>query len=432
MSTEKLQNMEATTTTTALEEGEAVCAYCGAIVNEESLVYVRGYGMVCEDCLNANFGWCEECEEPHHIDDLVRIDYYDRNRTYHRDVYLCTDCIDDLDLHRCNCCGEWYHRTWFNYVDGYEEGLCDDCYNDYLEENRPIIRDYHDHHGEFYPVTLAGENSHGKYFGIELEMDEGDEEGLTSYPDAIAQEMSDIIGGEEYVGFEHDCSLGYNGIEVISQPHTWEAWKSHANRWREALDYASGEGYRSHDTDTCGLHVHFSRAWFGADEDEQAQTLEHIYLLYDANSRFFEKLARREAGQYCEAVDDYYTSDRKLLKQIAKKEHNIGRYHTINNNNCKTIEFRLARGTMCYDSINAWIDVHRVLIENVKKYAWEYYDEDGEIENVMDNWNQLLKGIEPSTWEYLKRRNAYNNLLNSFYGYFDIESFEAEMKKGGE
>lgn len=380
-----------------LNENEAVCEYCGQIVDKDTMYYVNGIGWVCEDCIDGdNFAYCDECNTYYERHEVHFYTWYNWNWSRHED-FLCDDCRDDLGIYYCNHCGRYVHSDIYNF----DEECCEECYED-LHDTQ-LITSWHSHKGNFSPVKLSDENT-SNYFGIELEIDNPKGNIWNEERNEIVEQINNVLGGEDFVYFEMDGSLSDRaGVEIISQPHTWQAWKKYANNWEKALQIAIDAGYRSHDTSNCGLHVHFDRSNFGWSEDEQADTLEKIILIYENNFSFFEKLARRSAGCYCRRYHQEELNH-DTLKKICKKEKYSyeGRYNAINNENLKTVEFRLAKGTLNYNTICAWIDLHFNLIHNARTIS---------MDNI-NNFELLLTGIEQNTLNYIKLKRADKELKN--------------------
>ena len=63
----------------------------------------------------------------------------------------------------------------------------------------------------------------------------------------------------------------------------------------QLCDIVKKHGFKSHNTSTCGLHIHASRELFGKDTTEQELTIAKIILLFN---RFFDdeivKFSRRK------------------------------------------------------------------------------------------------------------------------------------------
>lgn len=100
--------------------------------------------------------------------------------------------------------------------------------------------------------------------------------------------------GRDFLYFKHDGSLD-EGCELVTHPMSPEYMMSDAGKkmWRDICEAALAEGMRSHDTSTCGLHVHVSRDFFG--KTGMAQELTELKLI-ETVDRLFEPSSTSPAG----------------------------------------------------------------------------------------------------------------------------------------
>jgi hypothetical protein len=147
-----------------------------------------------------------------------------------------------------------------------------------------------------------------------------------------------------------DGSLN-DGFEVVTHPHTLEAYQRDFN-W-EFIPKLKREGYRSWNTETCGLHVHVSRTAFGTGETpwgrsdrealilkRQAHELRFMKLIYD-NQRQVERIAGRSSSHYATFGDKG-----KLVEKVKYGNQSNGRYSAINTENDMTLEVRVFKGSL--------------------------------------------------------------------------------------
>ena len=121
-------------------------------------------------------------------------------------------------------------------------------------------------------------------------MDDGD-------ADAAAARISAMYGSD-FLYFKHDGSLD-EGCELVTHPMSPEYMMSDDGKkmWRDICEAALAEGMRSHDTTTCGFHVHVSRDFFG--KSGTAQELTELKLI-ETVDRLFEPIiyfSRRKREQ---------------------------------------------------------------------------------------------------------------------------------------
>ena len=96
-----------------------------------------------------------------------------------------------------------------------------------------------------------------------------------------------------------------------------------------------------------------------------------------------------------------YEKSPKAILDKAKKGCN-GRYSAVNLCNYNTIEFRLFRGTLKYNTFIASIE----LVNRICDTA--LYNDDESIAKI--SWSDFVAGItEPELIQYLKERNLYIN-----------------------
>jgi hypothetical protein len=147
-----------------------------------------------------------------------------------------------------------------------------------------------------------------------------------------------------------DGSLN-DGFEVVTHPHTLEAYQREFN-W-EFIPQLKRQGYRSWNTETCGLHVHVSRTAFGTGEapwgradrealilKRQAHELRFMKLIYD-NQRQVERIAGRGSNHYATFGDKG-----KLVEKVKFGSQSNGRYSAINTENDATLEVRVFKGSL--------------------------------------------------------------------------------------
>ena len=106
-----------------------------------------------------------------------------------------------------------------------------------------------------------------------------------------AKKDLDIANAQiENVYCKHDGSLD-DGFEIVTHPMSLEY---HINEmpWCEVLGKAQQLGYRSHQANTCGLHVHVSRKAFGETEVLQDAAIARVL--------FFIEKHWNERGSHCE------------------------------------------------------------------------------------------------------------------------------------
>ena len=107
---------------------DCVCDICGDYHDEDDMVYVDGWGYVCEWCLDNEFTYCENCEQYHSSDDVHYVENFG---------YVCENCLRMSDeFFYCGDCDEWHiiEKLEYGYRDGEELCVCCDCLNRHYVE----------------------------------------------------------------------------------------------------------------------------------------------------------------------------------------------------------------------------------------------------------------------------------------------------------
>lgn len=324
---------------------------------EETFYLAGRSGSLCRLCLAGvmterghdfqnDYFKCDGCDCYHLIS--YRNDFYHRN--------YCESCYDDLTA----WCEECETRYWA------------EDYHDCSNNDESIILDY-----SYKPRPIFyGKNYNPKerlFFGLELEVESvrGDRE----YNAGVVKEL---LGERVYL--KYDGSLN-NGFEIVSHPHSLEAFRKEFNwssfaRFREV-------GLRSWNTSTCGIHIHVSRDAFGpvyesrtgktiddfwsdnfsnAERQQyyrtrQTHELKFIKLIYDNDRQVC-----RLAGRYSEDFANFADKGR-LTRKVRRGETSGGRHAAVNTENDNTLEVRVFRGSLAPERVLAHLEFVHSAVE---------------------------------------------------------------------
>ena len=352
-----------------------LCAHCGEAVPAEDIVFFEDQ-LFCQDCLDELTVLWHYCGE--------RIWQEDNHGT--DDIPLCSSCYDAYYTH-CDNCGRLLHQEDVYYNE--DDGLCWSCYEE-TQRDRETIHDYY-----YKPSPLFyGEGP--RFFGVELEIDEGGED---------SDYASDILKQANYAGMvhayaKHDGSLE-NGFEIVTHPMTL-AYHLSEMPWKDVLHKAISLGYRSHQSGTCG-HVHVSRTAFGVEEEDQESAIARILYFVEKHWEELLKFSRRTVRQLERWASRYgYREQPKEILEHAKKGYLGGRYTCVNLENRATVEFRMFRGTLKYNTLIATMQ----LVNRICDVALCLSDQ--ELKDM--SWTTFVSGCqEPELIQYLKERRLYVN-----------------------
>ena len=249
------------------------------------------------------------------------------------------------------------------------------------------------------------------YMGVEVENDH-----YPTYRDLEAGIAYVRENFAQYARVESDGSLD-NGFEIVSAPMTLAAHK--ATDWSGLFAKLVEMGAKAHDTDTCGLHVHVSRAALGNDDEAKRLCIAKIFELVERFQQHLSCFARRDitASQWCRPTEyGHSTSDgsRALRRKAATVQdrqgfdvHDGRRYRAVNLQNPSTIEFRLFKGTLKPVTFYATI----ALVDGIVRWCKQHTTP--EVHTL--TWDGLLTWINDDTltvyWntrkQYLHRYTAY-------------------------
>lgn len=346
------------------------CTWCGEMFDEGHSEH-DNYGNAA----------CTSCAEAH-------------------EIIRCDDCgllIPELDIYRCDdgasVCESCYNR---HDVDDDDEYECDDDYDEY-----DSIDDYGHNMEQSEQRFRNCENEDTKeYFGVELEM-----ESRKCNPENVAYDIRRAMPFN--VTIKHDGSLS-NGFEFVSDPCTLQ-YHMTEYPWTKITDIAQKKGMRSHDTTTCGLHIHVSRNSLGDTEDEQDMVIAKLLILFERFQSKIEKFARRTSGHYykykaltCNVLK-YNEVKRELYSDRFNNKcnyHTDARYCCVNITNRHTVEFRIFKGTLRRDTIIASLQFVHEMIDYCKNHGLI------DIQNCV--WTDICHNTEYAELkEYLKIRELY-------------------------
>lgn len=354
-----------------------ICDHCGKEYPKE-LMNVVGEDHLCNECIAENTVVCTRCGE--------RI--YASENAGDNNTPLCQSCYD-REFTTCYDCGRVIHNNdaYYESDDDYE-ARCYSCHCRHQEDH--CIHDYY-----YKPEPIFyGEGN--RYFGVELEVDDGGE----------TEENARIIlnvgnrGDTERLYVKHDGSLN-DGFEIVSHACSL---RYHCDEmpWSDVLGAAKQLGFLSHQAGTAGLHVHVGRVAFGETEAEQDECIARVLYFFEKHWEELLKFSRRTRSQLDQWAARYGLKEHpKDILDHAKG--NWARYTCVNLTNRNTIEFRIFRGTLKYNTLIATLQ----LLDRICDVALYFTDE--EIKDM--SWTTFVAGCShlPELVQYLKERRLYIN-----------------------
>jgi len=291
--------------------------------------------LISESSVNHRFGW---------------VDFM--NTHFGGDYFSCHDCdgiFSDDDAHNAyddySVCGSCVNN--FRYSDRHGYYVREDD-----EEVLDNIRSYHTSSESLGHIPSKYDKRTPRVLlGLELEMEIKDNycrderagillEGIGEYNDSL------------YALCEEDGSLEH-GFEMVT---AYTGLDVHAE---QLAFFKSGlRGAISHDSDNCGLHVHICKA----DMSTLHGAKMILFINDQANQKLIKAIARRDDSSYAKFKNKQ--GDRDWLKSAVGCETkrsqlrnlNHDRYEALNFKNDKTIEFRLFKGSLVYETIMSCLE----------------------------------------------------------------------------
>lgn len=300
------------------------CADCGTMDHTDGMSEPYNESdLVCSNCLDNNYRWSDYYDLYIHNDIYVR--GLDRNGDR---VYIDPE---DEDFH-------------------YDEDLDNDgeiCYLHYgYAAPSRILRNYHStkNNDDFRFIHSDWTKRTKRFMGVELEV-----EVKNADTSRVLEEINNVINDGE-VGrkafFEKDGSLSDSGFEIITNPMGLD---KHTEFWEWLKDEPLTKSLRSHDTSTCGLHVHVSREHLNSMQINKMS----VFINHPDNAELIAKIARRYNQSYARIAE----------KKLGNAHYGRDRYDALNLENRHTVEFRIFKGTIKYASLMAAIQFCNAIVE---------------------------------------------------------------------
>lgn len=367
-----------------LEDDYVECADCGEIFAKDDMTMTDN-GLVCKECLENDYSFCENCNSFHNNDDMVEV--YDS--PWEGDSSrMCSSCAENV-ASQCSACGNWYRSGISCCDDGDYEGdyLCEDCgsdrgYDFCADCGNYCQCEYNEDDDNYYCSSCAPEHymnnihpygtteldfygGHDRtkelHMGYELENSDGTDD--MSLMDEQAGDCLAVFKGQAEC--KEDGSLN-NGFEFVSQPATL------ADHLILGTDKVMAKmieyGYRSHDAGCCGLHVHVDRRYFAINKEELQDEFE---MLFTNNLEWIKRFSRRHDYGYCRISNTEKTSAEDIQITGKPKVKATCARGAINYLNSYTIEFRIFRGTLKYNTFVATLQFVQMFCEFVKTRSLE-------------------------------------------------------------
>lgn len=194
---------------------------------------------------------------------------------------------------------------------------------------------------------------------------------------------------ENLIYSTHDSTVQ---IEFDTMPCSLEFHKNKMN-YREMFEYLDKEGYKGHDCETAGLHIHANRSYLGKSRISQELVISKIlYILEKFNDEIC-VIARRD-NDYSEFVGEKQNED--SIVELYGKYKDKGKRAALNLQHKDTIEFRMFKSTLKYETFILTLEFVKDIIDYAKSVDIE------EIE--LAKWSDLMKCFSSELRKYYEFR----------------------------
>ena len=282
--------------------------------------------------------------------------------------HVCASVANRGDIVReCRSCNRWFESEIVTYRrELHDEYYCNPCYVRAIRRNIILA-----HNAKDYPSAIHSEKyrlgaridekgvvhatnkkekiTEPRLFGVEAET----EMNVAGVKKANLDRVSMALAvhealGNDFVITKEDGTLTtngkysdssgngplYAGFEIVTAPADLEV---HRERWSRLPKMEGYKHFRAWDTETCGFHVHVSRA--ALTSLQIARIL--VFINNKKNQKFIQKVAGRGQHEFCRYVPK---EPKDALRVDPRTDQN--RRQAVNLCNANTIEFRIFRGTI--------------------------------------------------------------------------------------
>lgn len=353
------------------------CSLCDYVHPIDQLHVFDG-SELCDSCFENDTTICACCGD--------RIWAEDAEADGH--ISLCLPCYERYYTH-CSSCGRLISEDDAYYHNNDDDPYCGYCFED-IRIRRRYIQSYC-----YKPAPIFyGEGN--RFFGVELEMDEGGES------DDNAKTLTQVANAKaRHIYCKHDGSLE-DGFEIVTHPMTLD-YHIHQMPWASVMEEAVRMGYRSHQSGSCGLHIHVNRDSFGETETQQDACIARILYFVENHWNELLRFSRRTSSQMAQWAARYGRKDNPKDQLEHVKGNFSDRYRAVNLVNASTIEMRMFRGTLRYTTLVASLQ----MVNEICELACCLTDD--EMANL--TWTDFCARIGnldyPELVQYLKERRLY-------------------------
>lgn len=260
-------------------------------------------------------------------------------------------------------------------------------------ENQVCIGGYHCHrsipHFQFKMLRMPKGDRNNPCFGGEIEVGKRNAKGIhaVKFLNAMGLEHDDnspIATEKKDHMFWFSSDTSVQGFEIVSQPMSLAKWKSinldKGFAKLEELGFCAWDSQRELGC-SCGLHFHMSRSYMASNTSNPEEVLTVVVNNLEGDLKIF---SGRRDFQWCRPFEEGRFWSYKLKNAEQPTETNrimntkdkasgchSNRYHMVNFTNDETIEIRIFRGTLNYETFIGDLQLVAMLCEIGKRFSVE-------------------------------------------------------------
>lgn len=230
--------------------------------------------------------------------------------------------------------------------------------------------------------------------GAEIEVGGNNNISSDNYKNSTVKKCIQIMNGsdsdeENLIYSTHDSTVQ---IEFDTMPCSLEFHKNKMN-YREMFEYLDKEGYKGHDCETAGLHIHANRSYLGKSRISQELVISKILYIIEKFNDEICVIARRD-NDYSEFAGEKQNED--SIVELYGKYKDKGKRAALNLQHKDTIEFRMFKSTLKYETFILTLEFVKDIIDYAKSVDIE------EIE--LAKWSDLMNCFSSELRKYYEFR----------------------------
>lgn len=230
--------------------------------------------------------------------------------------------------------------------------------------------------------------------GVEIEVGGNNNISSDNDKNSTVKKCIQIMNGsdsdeENLIYSTHDSTVQ---IEFDTMPCSLEFHKNKMN-YREMFEYLDKEGYKGHDCETAGLHIHANRSYLGKSRISQELVISKIlYILEKFNDEIC-VIARRD-NDYSEFAGEKQNED--SIVELYGKYKDKGKRAALNLQHKDTIEFRMFKSTLKYETFILTLEFVKDIIDYAKSVDIEKIE--------LAKWSDLMNCFSSELRKYYEFR----------------------------